>query len=55
MTHGHGYFLRETPDTVSGALQINARVASGLLSGNLPLFVSFGGTNSQIGVAAAVR
>jgi uncharacterized protein (TIGR03437 family) len=48
-------FYGEAPGLVSGVLQINAIVPSGLPSGDLPLVVSLGGAKSQPGVTISIR
>jgi uncharacterized protein (TIGR03437 family) len=48
-------FYGEAPGLVSGVLQINAIVPSGLAVGNVPLAVSFGTANTQSGVTVAVQ
>ena len=48
-------FYGEAPGLVSGVLQINAIVPSGLAVGNASLAVSFGTANTQSGVTVAIR
>jgi uncharacterized protein (TIGR03437 family) len=48
-------FVGEAPAMVAGVLQINARIPSGIASGNLPLVVTLGTSVSQSGVTVAVK
>jgi uncharacterized protein (TIGR03437 family) len=48
-------FYGEAPGLVSGVLQINAIIPSGLPSGDLPLIVSIAGVASQPGVTVSVQ
>jgi len=48
-------FYGEAPGVVSGVLQVNVQVPTGLSPGSLPLVVSLGANNSQNGVLLAVE
>lgn len=48
-------FAGEAPGLVSGVMQLNVQIPAGARSGNLPLVVSIGGSNSQPGVTVSVR
>ena len=48
-------FYGEAPGMVSGVLQINAVVPTGLPAGDLPLIVSIAGADSQPGVTVSVQ
>ena len=48
-------FYGETPGVISGLLQINAVIPTGLPTGDLPLMVSMGGANSQGLVTVSVK
>jgi uncharacterized protein (TIGR03437 family) len=43
------------PGLVAGVLQVNARVPSGVDSGNIPVVLTVGGASSQPGLTVAVR
>jgi uncharacterized protein (TIGR03437 family) len=48
-------FAGEAPGFVSGLMQVNVTIPANASSGNLQLFVSVGGNNSQSGITIAVQ
>ena len=48
-------FAGEAPGFVSGVMQVNVVIPANASSGNLQLFVSVGGNNSQSGITVAVQ
>jgi uncharacterized protein (TIGR03437 family) len=48
-------FYGEAPGLVSGILQINVQIPANAPSGNLPVSVTLGGANTQVGVTVAVQ
>jgi uncharacterized protein (TIGR03437 family) len=48
-------FYGEAPGLVAGVMQINARVPTGITSGNIPLDVTIGGVASQSKLTVSVN
>ena len=48
-------YFGSAPTLVSGALQVNVKVPDNAPSGNVPIVITVGGTNSQTGVTVAIQ
>jgi uncharacterized protein (TIGR03437 family) len=48
-------FYGEAPGLISGVMQLNVQIPANAPSGNVPIFVSVGGTSTQSGVTVSVQ